>query len=60
MLHLQAHKAAVPSGSLKWHTEGTSGGFASFEVSATGLTVRHHQGDGTLVFTAPAHPPRSK
>lgn len=53
-----AHKDKVPAGSLKWHIEGTSGGFASFQVAATGLTVRHHQGDGTVAYTAPIHPPR--
>jgi hypothetical protein len=53
------HAKAVPAGSLKWHVAGVGGGFASFEVSKSGLTVRHHAGDGSVVFTAPAHAPRS-
>jgi len=54
-----AHAHAVPQDSLKWHLEGRSGGFASFDVSKSGLTVRHHAGNGTVVFTAPTHAPRS-
>lgn len=54
-----AHAKAVPADSLKWHAEGKSGGFASFDVSKGGLTVRHHAGNGTVVFTAPTHAPRS-
>lgn len=53
-----AHSTAVPANSLKWHNEGTDGGFASFEVKATGLVVRHHQGDGSVAFVTPPHPPR--
>lgn len=54
-----AHESAVPAGSLKWHAEGTSGGFASVVVTKEGLTFRHHQGNGAIAFTAPAHPPRN-
>lgn len=54
-----AHAKAVPANSLKWHVEGHSGGFASFDISKSGLTVRHHAGNGTVVFTAPTHAPRS-
>jgi hypothetical protein len=54
-----AHAKAVPSGSLKWHAEITVGGFASFVISDAGLVVRHHSGDGAVVFQAPPHAPRS-
>ena len=53
-----AHMDAVPKGSLRWHLQGADGGFASVVVTSEGLTVSHHQGDGTVAFTAPAHPPR--
>lgn len=54
-----AHADAVPKGSLKFHTMGTNGGFASFSASKTGITVTHHQGDGSVAYVAPAHPPRN-
>jgi hypothetical protein len=55
-----AHESAVPVASLKFHAQGVGGGFASFVVSTAGLTVRHHNGDGEVVFTAPANAPRPK
>jgi hypothetical protein len=54
-----AHMAAVPKESLRWHFEGAEGGFNSFVVSKEAMTVRYHDGDGKIVFTAPNHPPRA-
>lgn len=55
-----AHKSAVPTGSLQFHAEGKSGGFGSFTVNATSFIARHHEGDGTLLYTAPTRAPRSQ
>jgi hypothetical protein len=54
-----AHKNSVPPGSLQFHAEGKSGGFGSFTVNATSFVARHHEGDGTLLYTAPTRAPRS-
>jgi len=55
-----AHESKVPDGSLKFHSPGQSGGFGSFTVTATSFVARHHEGDGTLVYTHPSRGPRSK
>ena len=56
----EQHKNAVPAGSLRWYSQGTGGGFASFLVTAEGgMVVRHHDGAaGDIVFTAPPHATR--
>lgn len=54
------HKDKVPKGSLKFHVEGKSGGFGSFTVNATSFIARQHEGDGTLLYTAPTRGPRSQ
>jgi len=56
----QAHKDKVPTGSLKFYTEGTSGGFGSFTVNSTSFIARQHQGDGTLIYTTPTRFPRNQ
>jgi hypothetical protein len=53
-----AHASSVPSGSLKFHTPGKSGGFGSFTVNATSFIARQHDGDGTLLYTHTARGPR--
>lgn len=52
------HASFIPKGSLKFHTAGKLGGFASVVATKDGLTVTHRDGDGTVVYTAPPHPPR--
>ena len=54
-----AHKKAVPAGLLKYHSEGKSGGFGSFTVNSTAFVARQHDGDGTLLYTAPTRSPRN-
>ena len=54
-----AHSSKVPAGSLKFHTPGKSGGFGSFTVTPTTFIARQHDGDGTLLWTAPTRAPRS-
>jgi len=54
-----AHKSKVPDGSLKFHAQGKSGGFGSFTVNATSFVARHHEGDGTLLYTHPSRGPRA-
>ena len=49
----------VADGALKFHGQGKSGGFGSFTVNATGFVARHHEGDGTLLYTHPSRGPRS-
>ena len=51
---------AVPYRSLKFHSPGKSGGFGSFVVNATSFVARHHDGDGTVVYTHTSRGPRSK
>jgi len=58
--HSTAHTSAVPDRSLKFHTPGKSGGFGSFVVNATSFVARHHEGDGTVVYTHFSRGPRSK
>lgn len=53
-----AHAADVPPGSLKFHSPGTLGGFASVTVTKYGLTLTHHDGNGEVLYAAPAHAPR--
>ena len=53
------HAGKVPKGSLKFHTPGKSGGFGSFTVNATSFVARHHEGDGTLLYTHPSRAPRA-
>jgi len=54
-----AHANAVPKGLLKFHTAGKSGGFGSFFVNETAFIGKQHEGDGTLLYTAPTRSPRS-
>lgn len=54
------HMKSVPPGSLKFHSQGELGGFASITVTGGGLTVTHHQGDGSMAFSAPYIGPRDK
>jgi tartrate-resistant acid phosphatase type 5 len=54
-----AHQKTVPSGSLKWHTPGTNGGYGVLSIGADGLTATHWSGKGEKLFTAPAVKPRS-
>ena len=53
------HRSYVPKGSLKFHTPGKSGGFGSYTVSPTSFVARHHEGDGTVLYTHPSRGPRS-
>lgn len=55
-----SHANKVPKDSLKFHTPGKSGGFGSFTVNASSFVARHHEGDGTLLYTHPTRGPRSK
>jgi len=55
-----AHESKVPDGALKFHSPGQSGGFGSFTVNATSFVARHHEGDGTLLYTHPSRGPRSR
>eukprot|EP00656_Telonema_subtile_P035047 TRINITY_DN3905_c0_g1_i1.p1 TRINITY_DN3905_c0_g1~~TRINITY_DN3905_c0_g1_i1.p1 ORF type:complete len:358 (+),score=80.35 TRINITY_DN3905_c0_g1_i1:88-1161(+) len=58
-----AHNTTLEKSQLKFHM-GTgkagpqSGGFASVEVTDDGLVVTHRDGDGTVLYTAPAIPAR--
>ena len=53
-----AHKSTVSTTQLKFHTGAGDGGFASVAVSKDGLVITHRDGDGTVLYTAPAIPPR--
>ena len=55
-----SHKDTIPSKALKFHTGVGKGGFASAKVDASGMTIYHRDGDGKLLYTAPAILPRSK
>lgn len=55
-----SHKDSIPHHSLKFHTGKGDGGFAAVKVDSDGMVVSHYNGDGTLLYTAPAIPPRSK
>ena len=50
----------TPKHALKWHTGKGDGGFATVAASkAGGFVVAHYDGDGKLLYTAPARQPRS-
>lgn len=52
-----AHKNTIKSDQLKFH--GTpDGGFATVSVSKAGMVITHLDGDGKVLYTAPAIPPR--
>ena len=55
-----AHASTIKPDQLKFHV-GTkaNGGFASVDVTDQGLTIVHHDGDGNILYTAPAIPPRT-
>lgn len=55
-----SHKDSIPANALKFHTGKGDGGFAAVKVDSTGLVISHYNGDGTLLYNAPAIPPRSK
>lgn len=52
------HKSTVSSEQLKFHTGKGDGGFSSVAMSKDGMTVKHYDGDGKLLFTAPNVAPR--
>jgi hypothetical protein len=57
-------KGEVPADSLKWYIaldnrEGNSAGFTSFSMTNEALTVKFHNQDGEVLYTAPAVAPRS-
>ena len=59
-----AHQSSVPESAVKFHvgkSGGVNGGFASIEVdgAAGTLTVVHRDGDGKVLYTAPAVSKRS-
>jgi len=52
-----AHKSTIKSEQLKFH--GTpNGGFATVSVSKAGMVIKHLDGSGKVLYTAPAIPPR--
>jgi len=52
-----AHKNTIQSDQLKFH--GTpDGGFSAISVSKSGMVVKHMDGNGKLLYTAPAILPR--
>ena len=53
-----AHKSTAPPGSLKFHSSGSLGGFASVTVTKEGLSLTHHDGHGKVLYAAPPHAPR--
>jgi hypothetical protein len=55
----QAHVNTVTKSQLKFHTGSGDGGFASVEIKEDGMVVVHRDGDGKVLYTAPAIPPRS-
>ena len=54
-----SHKGSIPAGSLKFHTGKGDGGFSAVKVDSNGMAIEHRDGDGTLLYTAPAIPPRT-
>ena len=49
----------TPKNAVKFHDGTGDGGFALVTVSkAGGFVVEHYNGDGTLLYTAPARQPR--
>ena len=58
----EAHKGwpFTPKNALQWHDGTGDGGFATVTASkAKGFVVAHYDGDGTLLYTAPARQPRA-
>lgn len=63
--YFATNKRNIPTKSLKWiksleNKDGATGGFSSFEVDKTGMTVKYYDQDGALLYTAPAVPPRKR
>eukprot|EP01040_Poterioochromonas_malhamensis_P012043 gene12043-13157_t len=59
-----SNKLKIPTNSLQWYIAAdnkgkNTAGFSSFEVSKSGMTVKYYNQDGTLLYTAPAVPPRN-
>ena len=59
----EAHKDVEVGGvsqtkSLKFHSPGKQGGFATVTVTRQGLSLTHYDGDGSVLYTAPPHRPR--
>ena len=56
-----AHMHTLEKGQLKFYSsEDDRGGFASVSVGREGLVVSHHAGNGTVLYTAPPVPKRSR
>ena len=56
-------KKLIPENSLQWYIADDNkgniiSGFSSFEVTKTGMIAKYYDQDGTLLYTAPAVPPR--
>jgi len=54
-----AHAHTLKKEQVKFHGNTQGGGFASVEVSKSGMQIKHYDGHGTLVYTAPMVAPRS-
>lgn len=53
-----AHEHMIPKDSLRFHSAGKLGGFASVAVSSSGLVLVHRDGDGSVKYTSPTRHPR--
>ena len=49
-----SHNTTISPAQLKFHKGDGRGGFASIAVDKQGLVVTHRDGDGTVLYTAPA------
>ena len=55
-----AHMHTINPSSLKFHVgENANGGFASLNVSPSGLIINHHDGNGNVLYTASPILPRA-
>merc|ERR1712187_73936 len=52
-----AHMGTIKAEQLKFH-EAPNGGFATISFSKNGMVVKHMDGNGKLLYTAPSIPPR--
>lgn len=52
-----AHSGTIESGQLKFHAT-PNGGFASISANKNGMVVKHFDGSGKLLYTAPTIQPR--